>query len=765
MATQQNGMWLFKQDLLGSSGISNLQELVSKGIFNVYVNVGFPSPTQGSPTFPELSGFVPDNEVGIFVSQSEVQQMNAKLAQVDSRLKLWAWFGTFAAGDFGDLDGHHAARISVNTSARRSAIINACLSIMSWGFYGAQDDAEDFKDDSRESTGQWGTTVVTYFNEFAAAFQAAGYPVHTFVWSGWYNFNNTFLSGLTQPSAIIMAGHNGSGSEWKQLAELFFNNAQRPLIYNFGYSSIRNDMVNGLAAYPYSSVASKLIGYSFYDMGYWSSDWSVWDDWPNKIVGDAPSPSPPPGPTPSPPPVETGEYVRRNYMLNSEAWNDYNNSITISSATNPPAGVASWNTLTGNTPHTGGATKFCNIPDGDMGISLFLERDSVNFALVKIQPNTYNKAYFVWVSLTTGVITHTRAVNWPNEVFTSLEEVETSKYRLKLITSLSDGVQVGIEVLPVSGSEVYASAATQSIKAGGIKFESDNKVTNYFPSTSTVAERILTNLAISSDVSTFGIGATAIVSVTATDDQDDPWEQQSIGFDSNDDSIATFSNPTATTDSDGVATTSLTGVAAGSTSVVGFLTAELTTDELPITINSALSPISASVSQTMLNFIQSFTVETLGAEPEPLPAIELGVNQTMLDFTQTVTAVLATIQSGPAVPTLIVGKSGVSPVVMVGTGVVGAEINIYVDGVLQSDTVEVDSDGVWSTSLDLDEGTYIINASQVVDGLNSSFSNTETLTVLAVGEGGNRFRSGSGTGPRKAIRPAKPTKNFSWPTK
>lgn len=280
---RQNGIWCFKQDILGYNGVANLQELVSKDVFNVYVNVGFPSPAQGSPTFPELSGFVPDSEIGLIVSQSEAQQMKTRLAQVDSRLKLWAWFGSFSTAGSGDLDGHFLAKMSVDTLARRTAIINACLTIMSGGhFYGAQDDNEDFKADSLESSGQQGSTVVTYFNEFATAFKAAGYPVHTFVYSGWYTFNNSFLGTLTEPTGIVMAGHNGTGSAWHDLAALFFLNVQRPIIYNFGFPGITADMVAGLEAYPYSSVASQIIGYSFYDFQGWTGNWAVWDNWTHK---------------------------------------------------------------------------------------------------------------------------------------------------------------------------------------------------------------------------------------------------------------------------------------------------------------------------------------------------------------------------------------------------------------------------------------------------------------------------------------------------
>src|SRR5690606_30873073 len=148
---------------------------------------------------------------------------------------------------------------------------------------------------------------------------------------------------------------------------------------------ITSSMVNGLITYPYSAVASKITGYTFYDFDGWTGDWQVWDSWPHKTSS---SPSPPPSPPPSSPsPPSSSGYTRENYMLQSETFDGSNFNMTISTGqAGGPSFISNWNKITGGASHTGGATKFCNVPNGQFTASAYFKKDTVNFALMKVQP-------------------------------------------------------------------------------------------------------------------------------------------------------------------------------------------------------------------------------------------------------------------------------------------------------------------------------------------------------------------------------------------
>jgi len=171
--------------------------------------------------------------------------------------------------------------------------------------------------------------------------------------------------------------------------------------------------------------------------------------------------------------------------------------------------------------------------------------------------------------------------------------------------------------------------------------------------------------------------------------------------------------------------------------------------------------------QALASFSQSAAVVAVDA-PAPTPeTLFASANQTFtINMTSTIEAI--PIVGPPLVldpPVLAIGATGVSPVQVVGTGRPGATITIYLDGAAQADSITVDFDGVWSTVLDLAEGTYQIRATQTFETLTSASTPTTSFTIIAVGGAGNRFRSGSGTGPRKAFRSYKTSKNTSWPTK
>lgn len=278
-----NGVWFYYQDMLGPNVANRLAECVSKDLFNIYVGVGYPSPAQGVITFPELSGFVPNSEVGILVTQAQVQQMLASCAAVDSRLKLWAWLGTWSTDNAGgdDATGHQNAKIDVDTPARRTAVINACMTVARWGFYGIQDDTEDFRPASLEPSGQYGSTVVTFFNQFAVAARAEGFKYHAYIPCVWSNFGNVFISQLTEPDAIILSPNASDPGQttFNAVYSVHFQNAVRPLIFNFGWPAINSWLATRLEGLPISSVINKITGYVWYTYRDWENNWGAWDSW------------------------------------------------------------------------------------------------------------------------------------------------------------------------------------------------------------------------------------------------------------------------------------------------------------------------------------------------------------------------------------------------------------------------------------------------------------------------------------------------------
>lgn len=308
------GIWIGYQKLLEAEGDARLRECVSKDIFDLYVSVGYPSPAQGVVTFPSLSGFVPDSEVGIILTQSQVQQIKAKMAAVDSRLKLWAWFGTWSTDNAGgdDATGHLNAKIDVDTAPRRAAIIAACMTVARWGFYGIQDDTEDFRPASLPG-GQPGAAVMSFFNEFAAAARAEGFRYRPFIQCVWTNVNVTHIPTLTGPDEIILAGPTvNEGQPWltARFTE-FFANVQRPVIFNFGDQGTAPWMASALDA-MFSSLSSKIAGYALYQFSDWTGNWGQWDAWRAAHVIP---------PTEPPPTSTTKRWAPGHYMQCTDADN------------------------------------------------------------------------------------------------------------------------------------------------------------------------------------------------------------------------------------------------------------------------------------------------------------------------------------------------------------------------------------------------------------------------------------------------------------
>lgn len=318
-----NGVWIGSAELLDAGGEARLRECVAKELFDIYVGVGYPSPGQGTIVFPELAGFVPASMGGINITQAQVQAIVAKVRAVDSRLRVWAWLGTFstdttpvAGYDNPDALGHYHAKMDIDTAARRAAVINACMTVARWGFDGIQDDTEDLRPASLEANGQFGAVYVTFINQYAAAAKAEGFRFAPFMPSVWYNFSAIFLSQITEPTEIIMSGHYpGDTGLWNTLTNLFFQNVQRPVIYNAGWPEVAPLMMSRLEALPYSSVADKIGGYAWYLFNSWTGNWGLWDDWRARYP-TSPSTPPPPQPPSTLPSYLAFEAVAASGALN-----------------------------------------------------------------------------------------------------------------------------------------------------------------------------------------------------------------------------------------------------------------------------------------------------------------------------------------------------------------------------------------------------------------------------------------------------------------
>ena len=271
-----NGIWLSQADLTTSM----LEQCVANGIFNVFLNTGYPNPSE----YPSLTGIVPSAECGLVFGKSTVASDLALLASVDSRLKLWAWFGTFSSGD--DATGHANAKVDISTAANRDAIISVLTSIAkSWGFYGVQDDTEDFTSNCLTGNGQWGSWQVDYFNAGAIAAHNVGLKFAPFVAPYWYNFNLIYLSQLTGMDYLVMAAMVPSGGttqlDWTTQVTEFLDNTNLPVIIDLE-NDISGDVTTQISwvnALPSSSY-SNLVGFALYN---WKSmdtpDWASWNIW------------------------------------------------------------------------------------------------------------------------------------------------------------------------------------------------------------------------------------------------------------------------------------------------------------------------------------------------------------------------------------------------------------------------------------------------------------------------------------------------------
>ncbi|HKZ45428.1 MAG TPA: VCBS repeat-containing protein [archaeon] len=275
-----NAVWVYQSEI----NTAMLQNLVSHKIFNVFLSVGYPNPSDD----PALTGIVPDGEIGILVSQSQVAADLNLLASVDSRLRLWAWVGTFSSGD--DATGHANAKVDVSTSSNRAAIIKNIVKIAQMGFYGVQDDTEDITANSADpATGQMNMNMVNFWNEEATALHNIGVKLATFTPAVWYNFNTLYLPQMTGMDYHVTGiGVNSGQSSFNTQMTQFMANTNIPVIIDIESDNSGNaaELISWIDAWPVTSYPN-VVGFALYNYGSYTSDgdWAAWDSWALKDGG------------------------------------------------------------------------------------------------------------------------------------------------------------------------------------------------------------------------------------------------------------------------------------------------------------------------------------------------------------------------------------------------------------------------------------------------------------------------------------------------
>jgi len=231
-----NAVWCFQRNVDSAM----LQDLVSHKIFNVFVYVGYPNIDDD----PRLEGIVPEYEIGIlsWVTPENVASMKQLFASVDSRLRLWAWFGTWSDDPraSGDLGGHYYAKVNISTSYNRNVIIENIVKFSAYGFYGVQDDTEDILPDLTVAP----QNLVNFWNEEQVALNKIGVKLAAFAYSGppslWWvrdyvsklNVDYIIACPDISQSQEVIALYGPIEEIWKSEVKTCLSYAQAPVIFD-----------------------------------------------------------------------------------------------------------------------------------------------------------------------------------------------------------------------------------------------------------------------------------------------------------------------------------------------------------------------------------------------------------------------------------------------------------------------------------------------------------------------------------------------------
>ena len=280
-ATTFNAIWVGQSDLTAS----NLAQCADNSIYNIFVDVGYPNPSDNS----SLVGIVPSTEVGYYITPS--QAASDELLCASYGLHLWAWFGTYPHSAAGQVD--------ISTASNRATLISVLVYIAStWRFYGVADDTED-QNAASTTCGQYNGNYVSYVNSLAIACHAAGMKLLTYTADIWYNFNTMYVSHLSGIDYIDatppLDTQSDFTTEFKQFMA-YASASESVVVQLSSYVDSGNYYLSTFLAwvdaFPPSSYPN-LIGYVLYD--YQSileaSEWTSWDNWATKNFGSSQAPT------------------------------------------------------------------------------------------------------------------------------------------------------------------------------------------------------------------------------------------------------------------------------------------------------------------------------------------------------------------------------------------------------------------------------------------------------------------------------------------
>jgi hypothetical protein len=282
-----NGIWTWKKCI----NTDMLREMVSHEIFNIFMYVGYPTPDFD----PRLSGIVPETNYPISVTPDTVQHYVNLLKSVDSRLKLWAWFGTYSILSDDDSASHSLAKVDLSTAYNRGIIIENMVEVASWGFYGVQEDTENIIEPDVSTRRQ---QQVDFWNELQVALNPTGVKLSVFCNAGYPSLWDhqppyEFVKQLDVDYIILTASLRDDPVEqnWKNEMIAALNSAKCPCIINTqssygsgtGYSL---DVLLGWQSEINADSQPNYIGNAIYcyedSSSVTSSEWFAWHNYFSK---------------------------------------------------------------------------------------------------------------------------------------------------------------------------------------------------------------------------------------------------------------------------------------------------------------------------------------------------------------------------------------------------------------------------------------------------------------------------------------------------
>jgi hypothetical protein len=243
-----NGVWCYGNTLLNTAFFESMVNLKIKNVFWQCVRVNSDN---------SLTQTVDDSTISNSVSIGKSYGVN-----------VWLWVGTYPHNVFGEVD--------ISTVEKRNIYINNILGIAEKGFYGVQEDSEDFTSSSL-TNGQHDIRYVWFCNNLSMVLHNHGLKLMVYAPAVWSNFNTQCVPYFQGIDFLFVACRYDSFSHFKNDIEQFTSNTALPVLFGVGYGvSVASDVewINSL------TLPSNLKGFNVYcyaDMDFF--DWNTWDNW------------------------------------------------------------------------------------------------------------------------------------------------------------------------------------------------------------------------------------------------------------------------------------------------------------------------------------------------------------------------------------------------------------------------------------------------------------------------------------------------------